>query len=380
MVNYQALPLSPSTDEKTVFLGNEDIVAVRQRPSVGQRIVGRFVRLSVGLLALVGLLQLISFTPLRRFTPDVLNDFARHAKHHGHGKHKMHHPHHGPHHGPGHKGPPPFFHPTPIECFDLSDRKAAVNLSITLPHPGAPLHLSPSLGNADIQLYTDKADKEAELQESPHLPSHPPPHGPHHGPPGRGPPHPPHGRPQMIVVGIERASEPSHVTSRDFTVENKDKEGKNSTTVFVCSLELPFGQIGLGLFHEKPEKHSPPRPSSSSLDKKKEDNEDKPKPPPERESFPPVALTVRHPAGEPFTVTSAMPFFHPPSPPHGHPHPPPHGHPHPPPHKGSHPPPPPPPFNGAEQNPRKGMIIVISTVANKMCGVGRKLMTSISRT
>lgn len=221
-------------------------------------------------------------------------DFESRRGPHGHGPHF--------HHGPP---PPP---PRPVECFAL--KSEALHFNLTVNHPGQPLFLHPSLSDAkiDIKQKPHTNHSEAESLEEPMSPpplhrgpeSHRgPPRGPHPGPPHRGPGnHEPHGKPSTVLVSVEKIA---------------DSITKLANETYVCSLDLPFGMSGLGLFHGKPElhkgkkehdKHHAPEESKEKKDHKK------------IEPFEPVIVKLTFPAG-PFTVTSHLP-----GPPHhrfGHP-------------------------------------------------------------
>ncbi|PWN38427.1 uncharacterized protein FA14DRAFT_160001, partial [Meira miltonrushii] len=162
--------------------------------------------------------------------------------------HIPHPPHHRPH------GPPL---PVPIECLDISDAKASVNLSLTLERPWSAIHLDHSLEQATINIQHEVSSGPAEEHHHPHGPPPPPPrhpHGPppppHHHPHG---PHPP-GKSETVMVTVSRTAEKARQTplvTADSFADDEKKEKKDKK-VYVCTLKLPFAGTGLGLFHHKP--------------------------------------------------------------------------------------------------------------------------------
>lgn len=295
--------------EKESLLGQEASLPPLARAGAGQRrrscparVGHAFIRLVFALMAVVGMLNMLSWTPLARYAPSGLLPSGRHD-HGANGLHRGQHAahiHHSQHHEP--HGRRPVF--DVIDCFDISAKHAAVNFSVTLPHPGAPVHLMHGLAQSDVSIQPDKSvGKPEHPSDSIHYPpphrrpSRGPPHAPPHTPPSHRPhPDPPmHGHPQIIMIGTRRQSisDEHHtiITSESFD-ERKDDQKK--AHVFICSLKMPFGQIGLGLFHDEPRRnggHHDPIPS-----------------PEESKPFPPVALEVRLPAGAPFAVTGGFGF------------------------------------------------------------------------
>lgn len=277
--------------------------------------------------------------------------------------HIPHHPPHLPH------GPPPM--PVPIECLDISDAKASVNLSLTLERPWSAIHLDHSLEQANINIQHEESSGPAEGHDSHHHPHGPPPPPPRHphGPPP--PPHHPHGPPppgksETVMVTVSRTAEKARqtplVTADSFDDEKKEKEDKK---VYVCTLKLPFAGTGLGLFHHKPshkkhegppEEHTPPPPPFSAEEEPKEPHH------PIEPNFPPVSLAFRFPAGAPFNIKSGLPIG--PHPPFGR-----HGH-----HKGL-------PWwhrkgdeKDHEKSSRSGFLIVVTKMVHRMGCAGRRMM------
>ncbi|UZJ51480.1 hypothetical protein CBS101457_000800 [Exobasidium rhododendri] len=216
-------------------------------------------------------------------------------------------PHRGPHGPHGPHGPGGFMHPPrPIECFAL-EKSDYVNFTLSIKHPGQAVFLDHSLDGAKIALDTEPlpAGQKPEELEAPHGP--PGGKGPHHGPPRHDHGPGPHEKSSTLLVTVNRLPEKEEFTNA---------EDKNKTSdIFVCSLALPFGQTGVGLFHEKPEikKHD----KADHGKGKKPCHEDKstdmhkgPHKPKARKPFAPVAVKIEFPAGHPYTVTSLFP--HPP--------------------------------------------------------------------
>jgi hypothetical protein len=205
-------------------------------------------------------------------------------------------PHHFP--GPHGHGPGPHFHhpppPKPLECIALEDDKA-VHLNLTTWGPVQRIFLEQSLDGAKVDIDRaeetkfDLMEKDGDIEELyPHRPPHrgphrgpPPPPGPPgpHGPPPPGPRphHRPFGKPTTVQASVKSLS--------------SDLEKKET---YVCSLALPCGKKGLGLFHEDITKHD----ESKAEEKPKE-----PKEPKEPKPFAPVSVKLTFSKG-PFEVSS----------------------------------------------------------------------------
>lgn len=214
-------------------------------------------------------------------------------------------PHHLP--GPPGHGPGPHFHhpppPKPLECFALGDHKPA-HFNLTVRGPVQNIFLEHSLDSAkvDIERAEESQPEAMEEDEDFEEPHHngPPHRGPHRGPPP-GPPGPhrpppsgphspdPHHRPfgksSIVLASVKPVSS-------DLT--------KSNETTYVCSLALPCGKKGLGLFHEDITKRN-----EMAEEKAKE-----PKEPKEPKAFAPVSVSLTFSKG-PFSVSSLM---------HGPPH------------------------------------------------------------
>lgn len=276
-------------------------------------------------------------------------------------------PDHIPHHPPHLPHGPPL--PVPIECLDISDAKASVNLSLTLDRPWSAIHLDHTLDQATINIQHEESSGPAEEHHShkhPHGPP-PPPHHPHGPPPP--PPHHPHGHPppgksETVMVTVSRTAEKVRqtplVTAESFDDEKKEKKEKK---VYVCALKLPFAGTGLGLFHHKPAHKEPegspeePVPPPPFV---KEEEEPKDPHGPVESNFPAVSLAFRFPAGAPFNIKSGLPIRPPPFGKHGH-------------HKGL-------PWwhhhddKDQEKPSRSGFLIVVTKMVHRVGCAGRRMM------
>lgn len=283
-------------------------------------------------------------------------------------------PDHLPHHPPHLPHGPPI--PEPIECLDISDASATVNLSLTLNHPWSAIHLDHTLDQATIQIQHEESSGPGK-EHPPPPPDHDHPHGPPppdhdhpHGPPP--PPHRPHhghsgGKSETVMVTVSRTAEKARqtplVTADSFDDQKKEEKDKK---VYVCALKLPFAGTGLGLFHHKPphKKHDGqpevPNPPSPSTDEEDEKEEPKHSHGPNGSSFPAVSLAFRFPAGAPFDIKFGLPIG--PRPPFGKHH-----------HKGL-------PWwhhhdnHDHKKSSRKGFLVVVTKMVHRVGCAGRKMI------